>query len=54
SHVGETARVERVEVRNSSQPNLVHFKEGFSTIKEYVFIVGETSPQVTIAEGLDR
>lgn len=54
SHVGETARVERVEVRNSSQPNLVHFKEGFSTIKEYVFIVGETSPQVTIGEGLDR
>ena len=34
THVGQLARVERVEVRNSSQPNLVHFKEGFSTVKE--------------------
>jgi len=54
SHVGQLARVERVEVRNSSQPNLVHFKEGFATIKEYVFVVGETAPEVTIAEGVDR
>jgi small subunit ribosomal protein S4e len=54
SHVGELARVEKVEVRNSPQPNLVHFKEGFSTIKEYVYVVGETTPSVTIAEGVDR
>ncbi len=54
SHVGELARVERIEVRNSSQPNLVHFKEGFSTVKEYVFVVGMTSPEVTLAEGVDR
>ncbi|HTP55542.1 MAG TPA: 30S ribosomal protein S4e [Thermoplasmata archaeon] len=54
SHVGELARVERVEVRNSPQPNLVHFKEGFSTIKEYVYVVGDAAPVVTIAEGVDR
>ncbi len=54
SHVGELARVERVEVRNSSHPNLVHFKEGFSTIKEYVYVVGEKGPGVTIAAGVDR
>jgi len=54
SHVGELARVEKVEVRNSPQPNLVHFKEGFSTIKEYVFVVGETAPGVTLGEGMDR
>ncbi len=54
THVGELARVDRVEVRNSSQPNLVHFKEGFSTIKEYVFVVGEKAPEVTIGEGVDR
>jgi len=54
SHVGELARVERVEVRNSSQPNLVHFKEGFSTIKEYVFVVGQNVPEVTLGEGVDR
>jgi small subunit ribosomal protein S4e len=54
SHVGELARVDRVEVRNSSQPNLVHFKEGFSTVKEYVFVVGQNAPEVTVAEGVDR
>jgi len=54
SHVGELARVDKVEVRNSSQPNLVHFKEGFSTIKEYVFVVGQTAPEVTVAEGAER
>jgi len=54
SHVGQLARVERIEVRNSSAPNLVHFKEGFSTIKEYVFVVGEDVPGVTLAEGVDR
>ncbi len=54
THVGQLARVEKIEVRNSSQPNLVHFKEGFSTIKEYVFVVGQTSPEVTVGEGVDR
>jgi len=54
THVGQLARVERVEVRNSSQPNLVHFKEGFSTIKEYVYVVGQASPEVTLGEGVDR
>ncbi len=54
SHVGQLARVDRVEVRNSSQPNLVHFAEGFSTTKEYVFVVGQKSPEVTLAEGVDR
>jgi len=54
SHVGELGRVERVEVRNSPQPNLVHFKEGFSTVKEYVFVVGDQAPQVTLGEGVDR
>lgn len=54
THVGELARVDRVEVRNSSQPNLVHFREGFSTIKEYVFVVGQAAPEVTLSEGVDR
>jgi small subunit ribosomal protein S4e len=54
SHVGQLARVDRVEVRNSSQPNLVHFAEGFSTTKEYVFVVGQKNPEVTIAEAIDR
>jgi small subunit ribosomal protein S4e len=54
SHVGQLARVERVEVRNSPEPNRVHFVEGFSTTKENVFIVGETAPQISLPEGLSR
>jgi small subunit ribosomal protein S4e len=52
SHVGQLGRVDRVEVRNSSQPNLVHFKEGFSTVKDYVYIVGDQAPVVTLPEAI--
>jgi small subunit ribosomal protein S4e len=48
SHVGQLARVERIEVRNSPEPNRVHFTEGFSTIKKYVFVVGTDAPQITL------
>ena len=54
SHVGEVARVDRIEVLNSPQPNRVHFKEGFSTVKEYVYVIGENAPQITLPEGLAR
>jgi small subunit ribosomal protein S4e len=54
SHVGQLARVERIEVRSSPQPNRVHFAEGFSTTKEYVFIVGDTTSQITLPEDLNR
>jgi small subunit ribosomal protein S4e len=54
SHVGQLARIERIEVRNSPQPNRVHFSEGFSTTKEYVFVVGADAPQITLPEGLSR
>ncbi len=52
SHVGELARVDRVEVLTSSQPNRIHFKEGFFTIKDYVFVVGQDQALVTLPEGL--
>ena len=28
--------------------------EGFSTVKEYVFIVGDTAPQITLPEDLAK
>ena len=52
SHVGEIARVEKVEVVPSTQPNRVHLKEGFTTVKEYVFVVGTDTPLVPIPGGL--
>jgi small subunit ribosomal protein S4e len=52
SHVGEIARVEKLEVVPSSQPNRVHLKEGFTTVKHYVFVVGTDSSLVQLPGGL--
>ena len=54
NHVGEVARVDHVEVRNSPAPNRIHFKEGFATIKEFVYIIGDSAPQIALPEGLAR
>ena len=40
SHVGELASIKSIEVKKSSVKNMVHLNEGFSTIKDYMFVVG--------------
>jgi small subunit ribosomal protein S4e len=40
SHVGELATIKSIEVKKSSVNNMVHLNEGFSTIKDYIFVVG--------------
>lgn len=40
SHVGKTVTVKKIEIKKSSYANLVHFEEDFSTISDYVFVVG--------------
>ncbi len=40
SHVGELASIKSIEVKQSSVKNMVHLNEGFSTIKDYMFVVG--------------
>ncbi|MCL4324726.1 MAG: 30S ribosomal protein S4e [Candidatus Thermoplasmatota archaeon] len=54
SHVGEVGHIDRIEVVPSSEPNKVHFKEGFSTIKEYTFVVGETSPAIALLDTVTK
>jgi small subunit ribosomal protein S4e len=47
-HVGETGTIEKyVKVRNP-KANIVHFREGFSTVKRHVFVIGKTSPEVYV------
>lgn len=46
NHAGELGTVERVEVVRSSSPNIVHFREGYFTVKDYVFPVGTGQPDV--------
>ena len=53
SHVGEFAKVQATEVIRSPRPNLVSLKAGeqpFSTIKQYVFVVGKDRAEISLAE----
>jgi len=49
-HRGQIATIDRVDITRSSKPNIIHFKEGFSTIKKYAFVVGSKIPEVTLPE----
>ena len=49
NHIGEFAVItEYVEVK-SPKPNLVYF-EGFSTIKDYAFVVGHDKPEISVPD----
>lgn len=48
-HIGNFATVDRYEEVKSPRPNLVYF-EDFSTIKEYVFMVGTDKPEITVPD----
>ena len=50
-HAGELVHVERVERTRNPRANLVHFTEGFSTIVDYVFVVGKETPEIRVPEG---
>lgn len=49
-HSGQIATIEDYKVIRSPKPNIVGFKEGFSTVKDHVFVVGKKSPEITIPE----
>ena len=51
-HAGELAHVARFEKTRNPRANLVHFQEGFSTIMDYVFVVGGQTPEIRVPEGL--
>lgn len=50
SHPGSVQTVEDYKVRRGTGSNLITFKEGFSTVKENVFVVGERTPEITVPE----
>jgi small subunit ribosomal protein S4e len=50
-HAGELAHVARVERTRNPRANVVHFQEGFSTVIDYVFIVGAKTPDIRVPEG---
>ncbi|MCJ2520176.1 MAG: 30S ribosomal protein S4e [Candidatus Thermoplasmatota archaeon] len=50
-HVGQVGHIDEVFTGRGSRPNVVRFKEGFSTILDYVFVVGKQKPIVALPEG---
>lgn len=50
-HAGELVHVARVEKTRNPRANVVHFQEGFSTIVDYVFVVGAQTPEIRVPEG---
>jgi small subunit ribosomal protein S4e len=49
-HTGQVATIEEYKSIRSPKSNIVTFKEGFSTIRDHVFVVGKKSPEITIPE----
>jgi small subunit ribosomal protein S4e len=47
---GQVAIIEDYKIIRSPKPNIVEFKEGFSTIKDHVFVVGKKAPEITVPE----
>ncbi len=44
-HVGSIGTIKKIEIKESSGKNLIHFEEGFTTVSDYAFVVG--SPKYT-------
>jgi small subunit ribosomal protein S4e len=50
SHPGTLQTVESYQIKRGSASNIVTFKEGFSTVKDNVFVVGEKLPEIKLLE----
>ncbi|MCK5547765.1 MAG: 30S ribosomal protein S4e [Thermoplasmata archaeon] len=47
-HVGELGLIEKYDIVRNPKENIVGFREGFSTVKKHVFMVGREKPEVTL------
>jgi small subunit ribosomal protein S4e len=50
SHPGTLQTVDSYQIKRGSASNIVTFKEGFSTVKENVFVVGDKAPEIKLLE----
>lgn len=49
-HIGEIAVIEEYETLKGPQNNIVHFKEGITTLEKFVFVIGKDKPVINIPE----
>lgn len=50
SHVGKIATVKKIEVKESSHSNMLSLEEGFGTVVDYAFVIGNNKFQYEISE----
>jgi len=50
AHAGQTAVIEDYIVTRTPDPNIVRFKDGTSTVKDNVFVVGSKVPEIELPE----
>ena len=50
SHPGTVQTIESYEIKRGSSPNIVTFKEGLTTVKENVFVVGDKTAEIKVPE----
>lgn len=50
SHVGFVVSIEKIEKTRNPKANIVHFKEEFSTLQNYVFMVGTDVSEIEVPE----
>lgn len=53
SHVGENARITKIEVTRDPRANIVHLADGdveYNTVKPYAFVVGKDKPEIRLPE----
>lgn len=50
SHIGQLGTIQKIEITRSPKPNHVIFKEDFSTVKNYVFMVGKETAEISLPE----
>lgn len=50
SHPGTLQTVEGYKISRGSSANIVSFKEGLTTVKENVFVVGDKTPEIKLLE----
>ncbi len=49
-HAGTITSIDEFNITPSSKPNMVKLTDGFSTIMDYIFVVGKKTPEIKIPE----
>jgi len=52
SHAGQIATIKTEKITRNPKPNIVSFKEDFSTTRNHVFVIGKDTPEIILPESV--